>query len=251
MKYKFTLALIAAILGISSAVSYGQDKATLDLLVSKGVITRQEADAVSKKSVMVSPKEKTTKSVKLIGRVQTQYENITTDETVGGVKNELGTKSDFLMRRIFLGMNADLGSGWSATVIADFCRSDANYLEYAYISKEYDGEFLSGTADIGYKKIKFNLEEYTSASKLLSIERSLASRYFSEGNNGRRLGLGGRHTGLYWEGETPAFNTVCLSQTPTATIPPRFPTARRTACSTRQTSPIPERLPTQCPFRLA
>ena len=129
MKYKFTLALIAAILGISSAVSYGQDKATLDLLVSKGVITRQEADAVSKKSVMVSPKEKTTKSVKLIGRVQTQYENITTDETVGGVKNELGTKSDFLMRRIFLGMNADLGSGWSATVIADFCRSDANYLE--------------------------------------------------------------------------------------------------------------------------
>lgn len=203
MKYKSTLALIAAILGISSAVSYGQDKATLDLLVSKGVITRQEADAVSKKSVMVSPKEKTTKSVKLIGRVQTQYENITTDETVGGVKNELGTKSDFLMRRIFLGMNADLGSGWSATVIADFCRSDANYLEYAYITKKYDGEFLSGTADIGYKKIKFNLEEYTSASKLLSIERSLASRYFSEGNNGRRLGLGGRHTGLYWEGETP------------------------------------------------
>ena len=162
MKYKFTLALTAAILGVSSAVSHGQDKATLDLLVSKGVITRQEADSVSKKSVMVTPKEKTTKSVKLIGRVQTQYENITTDETVGGVKNELGTKSDFLMRRIFLGMNADLGSGWSATVIADFCRSDANYLEYAYITKKYDGEFLSGTADIGYKKIKFNLEEYTS-----------------------------------------------------------------------------------------
>ncbi len=203
MKYKFKLGFTAVVLASFAALSEAQDKTTLDLLVSKGIITRHEADSVAKKAVAVTAKEKTTKSVKLIGRVQTQYENISTSETINGLKNELGTKSDFLMRRIFLGMNADIGSGWSATVIADFCRSSSNYLEYAYISKKYDGEFLSGIADIGYKKVYFNLEEYTSASKLLSIERSLASRYFSEDNNGRRLGLGGRHTGIYWQGKTP------------------------------------------------
>ncbi len=203
MKYKLTLGLAAAILALSATLSNGQDKTTLDLLVSKGIITRQEADSVAKKSVSISPKEKTTKSIKLIGRVQTQYENITTEETIGGVKDDLGTKSDFLMRRVFLGMNADIGSGWSATVIADFCRSSANYMEYAYISKKMDGEIFRGVADLGYKKVMFNLEEYTSASKLLSVERSIASRYFSEDNNGRRLGLGGRHTGIYWQGKTP------------------------------------------------
>ena len=58
MKYKLTLGLAAAILALSATLSNGQDKTTLDLLVSKGIITRQEADSVAKKSVSISPKEK-------------------------------------------------------------------------------------------------------------------------------------------------------------------------------------------------
>lgn len=135
--------------------------------------------------------------------MQTQYENISVDETLNGNETSLTAKNDFIMRRMFLGMDASLGSGWSAQVIADFGRASDGYLEYAYISKKMDYDFLKGRADFGYKKIVFAVEEYMSASKLLTIERSLATRYFTEGNNGRRLGFGGRHTGAYWQGKIP------------------------------------------------
>lgn len=201
MKHKLTSIITSCLLMASSLAVNAQDRQTLDLLVSKGIITRQEADKVSKNSVAISPKEKTTKKIKLIGRVQTQYENINVSEYSDGNETSLSAKNNFIMRRMFLGMDADIGSGWSALVIADFARSSDGYLEYAYISKKVDWDYLQGRADFGYRKITFALEEYTSASKLLTVERSLATRYFSESNNGRRLGLAGRHVGAYWEGK--------------------------------------------------
>ncbi len=205
MNKKLTNTILSAVLlmGTAAAVN-AQDKTTLDLLVSKGVITRAEADKIAKDSVAITPKEKTTKSIKLIGRVQTQYENINVDEYSNGTSRSMEAKNDFIMRRMFLGMDANLGSGWSALVIADLARSSDGYLEYAYITKKLDYEFLKGAADFGYKKITFAYEEYMSASKLLTVERSLATRYFSEGNNGRRLGFAGRHTGVYWSGKIDA-----------------------------------------------
>ena len=95
--------IIASVLLFGTLVQ-AQDKQTLDILVSKGLITRAEADAVAKNSVSISPQSKKTKSIKLIGRVQTQYEYISVDETHGGTENSLSTKSDFIMRRMFLGM---------------------------------------------------------------------------------------------------------------------------------------------------
>ncbi len=202
MNYKIA-SIASSMLIAAAAILNAQDKETLDLLVSKGVITKEEASSIAKDSVSISPKEKTTKSIKLIGRVQTQYEFIGVDETINGTETSLVSKNDFIMRRMFLGMDADLGSGWSALVIADFARSSDNYLEYAYISKKVELDSLVGRADFGYKKITFGVEEYMSASKLLTVERSLATRYFTEGNNGRRLGIGGRHTGVYWSGKVP------------------------------------------------
>jgi len=169
-----------------------QDKATLDLLVSKGLISRQEADELSKKATVVDAKQSTTKSVKLSGRIQVQYQNIHTSETVGGVSRNLNTTNNFLLRRVFLGMEADLESGWSAKIVTDLCRSSEgyNYLDVAHLSKKLQYDILNGTVDIGYKKIAFNIEETISNSKLFTPERSLATRFFSEGNNGRRLGIG-------------------------------------------------------------
>ena len=202
MNTKYVKLIIAAALAAGAMFqASAQDKQTLDLLVSKGLITRTEADNLGKRSVAVTPKEKSTKSIKLTGRVQTQYENIGVTEYLGDTKTTYQRKNDFMMRRMFIGMIADIGSGWSATVIADLARSSDNYLEYAYISKKIDYDSLVGTADIGYRKVNFALEEYTSASKLITVERSIATRYFAEGNNGRRLGFAGRHTGLYWNGK--------------------------------------------------
>lgn len=203
MNYKITSTVIGTLLLAAASVLNAQDKQTLDLLVSKGIITKEEAASVAKKSVVIAPKEKTTKSIKLIGRLQVQYENINTDETVNGVESSLAAKNDFIMRRMFLGAAADLGSGWEAELIADFGRADAGYIDKAFISKKVDWDSLQGKLILGYQKINFGLEENTSSSKLLTIERSLATRYFTEGANGRRLGLGGRHTGVFWAGKIP------------------------------------------------
>ena len=194
MKNKIIIAtILAAVLG-AAANLHAQDKQTLDLLVSKGLITRAEADSVAKKTAAVSPKEKTVKSLKVEGRLQTQYEYLSNND------GNTDPRSTFLMRRIFLGIGADLGAGWKADIVADFANAKGNYLEKAYISKKFDYDFLNGTADIGYRKTNFAVEEYTSSSKLLSIERSLATRYFAEGNDGRKLGIAGRHTGVFWNG---------------------------------------------------
>ncbi len=206
---KKCLRLLLFIYLLFSTISlYAQDKGTLDLLVSKGLISRQEADELSKKATVVDAKQNTTKSVKLSGRIQVQYQNIHTSETIGGVSRNLNSINNFLLRRAFLGMEADLGSGWSAKIVTDLCRSSEgyNYLDVAHLSKKLQYDILNGTVDIGYKKITFNIEETISNSKLFTPERSLATRFFSEGNNGRRLGIGGRHTGVFWQGKIPEFD---------------------------------------------
>lgn len=194
------IAICAAILGLAAG-SYAQDRQTLDLLVSKGLITRAEADSIRKGDTKVTPKEKGVKSLKVSGRIQGQYEYIDNDEDGA----DLSAKSSFLMRRIFLGAEADLGAGWKGELVADFANSKGGYLEKVYISKKLDFGFLNGEANFGYRKVDFAVEETTSSSKLLSVERSLATRYFAEGNDGRKLGLAGRHTGIYWSGKV---NTV-------------------------------------------
>ncbi len=198
-----TTVVAAALLSLAAFYSNAQDKATLDLLVSKGVITKEEASKLSKGNVKIVAKDKNVKGIKITGRVQTQYENINVEGFGAAGTSHATSKNDFIMRRLFLGAEANLGSGWSGTVVADFGRSgdDKNYLENAYITKAIDWELLHGKLDIGYKKVNFGFEENTSASKLLSVERSLATRYWTEGNNGRRLGFGARHTGIFWNGK--------------------------------------------------
>ena len=190
-----TLTILAAAF-CAAANLQAQDKQTLDLLVSKGLISRAEADTVAKKSAtVIKPNQKGIKSMKLEGRLQVQYEYLD--------NNDAGTdpKSTFLLRRIFLGMGADLGGGWKANIVADFANEKGGYIEKAHISKEFDGDIFNGTADFGYKKINFAVEEYESSSKLWTVERSLATRYFAEGADKRKLGLAGRHTGVFWNGK--------------------------------------------------
>ena len=190
-----TLTILAAAF-CAAANLQAQDKQTLDLLVSKGLISRAEADTVAKKSAtVIKPNQKGIKSMKLEGRLQVQYEYLD--------NNDAGTdpKSTFLLRRIFLGMGADLGGGWKANIVADFANEKSDYIEKAHISKEFDGDIFNGTADFGYKKINFAVEEYESSSKLWTVERSLATRYFAEGADKRKLGLAGRHTGVFWNGK--------------------------------------------------
>ncbi len=196
MKYNKALVYAFALLAMGCSAAQAQDKQTLDLLVSKGLITRAEADKVSKSSVAVVPAEKAAKKIKISGRLQGQYEFINTDQSYDNMSDNT---SSFILRRIFLGATADLGSGWKGEIIADFAAKD--YIEKAFISKNFKNDYLNGDLDFGYKKINFSVEETTSSSKLISIERSLATRYFAEGNNGRRLGVAARHVGIFYNGK--------------------------------------------------
>jgi len=195
----------------SGVHGFAQDKATLDLLVKKGVISQDEAAAVAKQSTLiVSPKEKTTKKLTISGRVQVQFDYINDDNKKAGSTNPAATQQ-FMIRRANLAIGADLGSGVSGLVDMDFAEGAGSTKQISsgslqnfdkvYIAKKFDSV---GSAKAGMDKVNFVLEENTSASKIKPIERSIATRYFSEAwstTNSSRLGFGSRHTGLFWDGE--------------------------------------------------
>lgn len=206
-----SILLAGALLG--SVAAQAQDKALLDTLVQKGLLTQQEAAQIAKESVVVKPAQRTTKSITFQGRIQTQYQFIQVDEkaTTNNAVAAGGTQratNDFIMRRLYLGATADLGNGWSGVLVADFAASGTgagqrNYIDQAYIRKKTDWDFLQGNLDVGYKKVTFGQEENTSSASLLPIERSFATRYFAEGFNNRRLGFNSRHVGIFWTGTVP------------------------------------------------
>lgn len=135
-----------------------------------------------------------------------QYENINVDETVAGIENSLVSQNNFLMRRIFLGMNADLGAGWSTEIVTDFMSDKTNYIDKAVVTKKVDWDYLQGKLAFGFQKINFGLEENTSSAKMATIERSLATRYFTEPASSTTMGIGARHVGVFWSGKIPQVN---------------------------------------------
>ncbi len=209
------LGLMASVALFGSLTVKAQDKATLDLLVKKGIITQADADGVAKSSaaIPVVPHDSNVKKMQLEGDLQIQYDWLTSEDKTSGAANPPAT-SEFMIRRAHLGAIADLGNGWSGEILMDFAAGaqapsapqagigDAwNLFEKAIITdnlSDYDGKLT-----IGYTKVMFGLEETTSANAVKPIERSLGSRYFDEayrGQTSRRLGFANHHVGLFWDG---------------------------------------------------
>jgi len=208
------LALLVAIATPAAA----QDKATLDLLVKRGVISQADADDVAKTAatpVMVTAKETAVKGLKLEGLIQTQFDAITTADKAAGASNPPST-DQFFIRRAYLGVLADLGNGWTGEVVFDFAaglktpggyqgngsNASQNSFEKVIITKKVNE--LDGAVTAGYQKVNFTQEEYTSSAALKPIERSVVSRYFDEsykGDTSRRLGFADRHNGIFWDGK--------------------------------------------------
>ena len=201
MNHTIKSMLIAAA-ALTAVSSYAQDKSTLDLLVKKGIITAEER-AVALQSASeartaaglnkIFVKEDATKRLTFSGRVQTQYESIggeTTDSA--GNKAEVTDVSTAFMRRLYLGFKADMGEGISAEIVNNFAD---NTLDKAI----FTAETTYGNFVLGYQKVQWGLEENTSSSKLLTVERSASNRFWNEGvSSSARLGFGARHTGLHY-----------------------------------------------------
>ena len=219
--------MLIAAAAITSVSAYAQDKATLDLLVKKGVITAEDRaktleEAATARTASgagrVWAKEDTTSRLTFSGYFQTQYENFGYSQTVGatGVKtSDYRAQSAFLIRRLYLETFADLGSGISGDVVFDMSGNTANSIDRAMVSLA--GSY--GSFDFGYRKVTWGYEESTlsslfkaSSSKLYTVERGITNRYWNEQENGsatattrsdgRRLGFGAHHLGLHYNSVT-------------------------------------------------
>jgi phosphate-selective porin len=206
--------MLIAAAAITSVSAFAQDKATLDLLVKKGIITAEEraktlqsAAATKTESGMdrVFIKEAGANRLTFSGRIQGQWEAAAYSETIGstGVETQATDLNNVMMRRLYLGAKVDVGSGFSGELVWNFGDNSstsgtdtirAGAADKAVFTYESD----LGKFDFGYQKVQFGQEENTSSSGLYTVERSMVTRYWAESNNGRRLGFGARHVGLHY-----------------------------------------------------
>ncbi len=200
-----TIALVS-LAGLAQVFCFAQDRATLDLLVSKNLITREEADKLSKTeaSKFATVKNKDTQKFAVSGLVQTQYQWINTHQS-SPVSTDAVSKNGFLARRLFIGISGELASGFSAVLISDLAASgseNSKYIDAAYIAKKIESEYINGSLKFGYSKVNFGFEENTSATKLTAIERSITTRYFvdEQKQGSGNVGFGSRYTGVFWNG---------------------------------------------------
>ena len=203
--------MLIAAAAITSVSAFAQDKATLDLLVKKGLITAEERaktlDEAAKARAAsglnkIFAKEDNAKRLTFAGRVQTQWESIGYSETTASGTTNFTDVNNVLMRRAYLGFKADIGEGISAELVYNFAdNSDASsgtVRAGAFDKVIFTHDSSLGKFDLGYQKVQWGLEENTSSSKLYTVERSLVTRYWAEAENGRRLGFGARHVGLHY-----------------------------------------------------
>ncbi|MDR2845431.1 MAG: OprO/OprP family phosphate-selective porin [Puniceicoccales bacterium] len=196
---RFWLLAAGALLCAGSANAQTADKATLDLLVKKGLVSRTEADAVFRQnqasgaSAAVVTSATGAAKITLGGYVQAGYTWARyTPKGGSSATNDNG----FDLNRAVLEITARLNDNWSAFVNPEFDNTRSgdhhNYLDAAGItwdSKEF------GAATAGLKKTNFGVEENTHPTQLKAITSSVLTGYFVDG-----LGFASRHVGLFWDG---------------------------------------------------
>ncbi|HEX2853577.1 MAG TPA: porin, partial [Opitutaceae bacterium] len=192
----FTGALLVA------APAFAQDNAALiEALLRKGILTDQEAEdlradlSTSNAAALVSTSAMPNLSKLVInGRFQAQFVNLDTD--INGTLADPAYVNHAFLRRIYVGFKPMFSNGWSAFVNYDFAGST---FDAAYIEKIINPML---TVQAGFKKAPIGYEEYfISSGALKAIERSPITRFFVEGNNGRRLGAGSYRQGLWLLGK--------------------------------------------------
>lgn len=200
-----TLALLGCFAAGLCATASAQDSgALLDALVKKGILSDQEAEDIradltrdyAMSNIYVGPTGKSVSKIALSGRIQAQFDNLSTDNDVGA---DPASVNHFFLRRVYLGAKASFGPDWSGTLVYDFAgaRFDSAIIEYA-VNTDL-------TLGAGLRKVDFGYEERTSSTRLKAIERSGITRYFVEDNNGRRLGAGAHHVGVFASGKAGDF----------------------------------------------
>lgn len=196
---KWFAILGGATLAALSAAQAQDSGALLDALVKKGILNDQEAEEIRADltndfhgTPWAVAGGKSTKNLKISGRIQTQFDGLSTDTDGAGAT--VPSVNHFFLRRVYFGAEAQVSADWKAVVNYDFAAT-AFDKAYAQLDTELFGQDLD--LFVGLRKVNFGYEETTSSGSLKSIERSGVTRYFVESNNGRRLGAGSYRVGVF------------------------------------------------------
>lgn len=189
--------IISLLVAGAALAANAQDKALLETLVKKGMLTQQEAAQIAKESVAVTPAAKSTKSIKIFGGAQGWYN--WSDASVKAGAGNMTQTSGFTLRYVKLGVEADVGGGWTATVVTDFGSEgeNKNYLDKVVASKKIDYDYLNGTLQLGLRKTNMGYEQNMCDFGQLAIERSVATNFFTR-DDGKNFGS--RTIGVFWDG---------------------------------------------------
>lgn len=167
--------------------------ALLDLLVKKGVLTGAEASAVKEELAAQAPlsvkaKGKETVELRFNGRMHFQYDSLDAENN----GSDLPSTNHFYFRRLRLGAKAKHENGLFAETVVDFAENDLS-IDKAIAGYEFHDAL---TGSVGYQKVPFGFQETTSSSKIKTIERSAANRFFADD-----IDFAGRHAGLHAKGD--------------------------------------------------
>jgi phosphate-selective porin len=146
-------------------------------LVEKSILTPEEALQIKKESVVVSATENTSaKILSFSSRLRTQYFMISADD--GSTSD---TISALQLRRVYLGTDATFSDTLKANITLDLlsATSSTHKLVKLYVGKKFDVDFAYGVVKAGFLADNFSYEALSTSKSLLTIERSIASRYFA------------------------------------------------------------------------
>ena len=190
-------AIISLLVAGAVIAANAQDKALLETLVKKGMLTQQEAAQIAKDSVAVTPATKSTKSIKIFGGGQGWYS--WGKNSVKAGTGSFDQQSGFTLRYVKLGIEADVGGGWSAEVVTDFGTEGAskNYLDKVVASKKIDLDYLNGTLQLGLRKVNMGYEQNMDDFGQYAVERSVATYFFTRYED---KNFGSRTVGVFWDG---------------------------------------------------
>jgi len=190
-------AVLAGLLAVAGSLAAQEDNTLINILVRKGILSDQEArdvrselDRENNASFVATTKARNLERFVLATRMQSQFVDLDTD-TGGAVPNPANIQH-FFLRRIYFGARAQFTGNWSAYLNYDFAGST---FDQATVTWSKSKQFV---LDFGLRKVPFGYDEWgISSGALKSIERSTVTRFFVESNNGRRLGAGSYHQGVF------------------------------------------------------
>ena len=177
-----------ALLGVGSASA--ADAQLLDTLVANGFITEAQANSMKgsssdKDPVYVTPKRSDTKKLVIRGRAQFQFGYVSPSSDVDGAPTN--DYSTFEIRRLRIGTQGSLYQNlkfdFRMNLLPEGASLDTGTMVYTGI----DG------VDIGVGKTKpvIGMEEATSSTDIITVERSYAANFFAAEKN----------VGMWAEGE--------------------------------------------------